>query len=158
MAFENNIETKAWIGLTDELSEGTWYWLDGEPTNDFYFWRSGSTPPNGTDKHASMIRFDVFGFGWDPMNVLKGANDIISLLLSPGPFLLLKSEKEKKRKKGKKNKQKTKKKRRDQEIKKGDTRSDLHRYTQHNTLPTINNFSTTSLEKRARTTTLQCDS
>ncbi len=77
VAFENNIRTKAWIGLTDELSEGTWYWQDGEPTNDFYFWRSGSTPPNGTDKHASMIRFDLFGYGWDPISKVRKVDAII---------------------------------------------------------------------------------
>ncbi len=77
VAFENSIETKAWIGFTDELSEGTWYWLDEKPENGFSFWRSRATPPTGTGKHTSIIRFDLFGYGWDPISKVKRANAII---------------------------------------------------------------------------------
>ncbi len=72
LALENNIKVKAgFIGLADKDDDGTWLWLDGEPTNGFYVWRSGLNPPTGTNKKVAVIRFNTFGFGWDPYS--KGA-------------------------------------------------------------------------------------
>ncbi len=74
VAYENNIDVKGWIGLSDELTEGRWLWVDGSPVNNFYFWRrkegkgskEGSKGGSREDKKdVAVIRFDYLGYGWD---------------------------------------------------------------------------------------------
>ncbi|MHA2296059.1 MAG: lectin-like protein [Candidatus Hodarchaeales archaeon] len=50
LAETNNI----FIGFTDELNEGTWEWITGEPVT-YTFWASGEPNDDGGEDHAEML-------------------------------------------------------------------------------------------------------
>ncbi len=55
IAKENNVISKAWLGLFEE-SEGSWKWPDGSPTNDYFNWKSPPTVDNKLLR--GIIKFD----------------------------------------------------------------------------------------------------
>ncbi len=64
LAYENMISSIAWIGLSDEVIEGTWKWVSLEPTNGFFNWQKNEVPVENTGRNYARLRLDEFGAGW----------------------------------------------------------------------------------------------
>ncbi len=75
MGWENNFsndKVKAFIGLNDDDDDGMWEWVKGDPTYDFFYWRRQKEG----DIYA-LIRFDIFGAGWDTAAKKSKANALV---------------------------------------------------------------------------------
>lgn len=60
--YQNTIGT-SWIGLNDEVTEGTFRWSNGEPIT-YTNWYSGQ-PDNSSNEDYAHIRFTTFGAQWN---------------------------------------------------------------------------------------------
>ncbi len=91
VAYENNIDVKGWIGLSDELTEGTWLWVDGSPVNNFYFWREKEEKKGKDARDGAVICFDLFGYGWETsekneeMDVIICSHRLVPFIFPPPP-------------------------------------------------------------------------
>ncbi len=63
-AMENNLKIEAFMGLFRDDETNEWLWASGEETNNFFYWRKGIPEEESTSKIA-VVRFDLFGGGWD---------------------------------------------------------------------------------------------
>ncbi len=78
LSMDKGVTSKGWIGLSDELEEGNWGWVNGEETNSFFYWKEGVLPIiDDENENNSLIRFDSFGGGWDPSPSWRKAKVIV---------------------------------------------------------------------------------
>ncbi len=54
LGIENNLEREAWTGLNDEATPGTWVWIDGSPTNDWFEWTKKNHPKLPIPFHSPL--------------------------------------------------------------------------------------------------------
>nr|XP_046192667.1 CD209 antigen-like protein C isoform X1 [Oncorhynchus gorbuscha] len=69
---------RAWIGLTDSVTEGTWKWVDGTPLTTPSYWHS-QQPDNGGDNPANR-KEDCVELNTETWRPVKAWNDLSCLL------------------------------------------------------------------------------